>query len=132
MIVEGSQREHISAVVGLRMDATFVIGDPPAAGCRVESVGSEQMMVALSDAHRLARIDRSLEWGDLTDEHFIVSKTEPGPDIENLIVKHLAVLGRHPAVEPRPVGRDALIALVGLEFGISLVGESIAAITYLV
>ena len=87
-------------------------------------------MIALSDAHRLARLDRRLEWDDLNDEHFIVSKMDPGSDIEDLIVKHLAVLGRHPAIEPRPVGRDALIALVGLGLGVGLVGEGIAAATY--
>ena len=55
---------------------------------------------------------------------------DPGPEIQDFVVQHLARLGRHPVVEPRPVLREGLMAMVGLGRGITLVGAAEAAVTY--
>lgn len=128
-IVEGSPRDHVAAVRTLRMDLTFVVGTPPALGCEVEPLWIEPILVALPIGHPLAALD-SLTWEQLVEERFIVSKVDPGPEIQDFVVKHLAGLGRHPLVEPRPVLREGLMAMIRLGRGISLVGAAEAAVTY--
>ncbi|MBV9078313.1 MAG: LysR family transcriptional regulator [Methylobacteriaceae bacterium] len=129
-LIEGSPRDHIAAVGALRMDATFVVGRPPAPGCQVEALWEERIIVALPEQHRLACSHSEVTWEDLVDERFIVSKMDPGPEIQDFVVKHLATLGRHPIIEPRQVTRETLLALVGLGLGVSLVGDAEAAVRY--
>ena len=128
-IVDGSPRDHVAAVRDLKMDATFVVGNPPAAGCVVEPLWSEPILVALGSDHWLAASE-IIAWSQLVSERFIVSKTDPGPEIHDYVVKQLSALGTHPIVDPRPVRRDGLMALVGLGRGVSLVGAAEAGVTY--
>ena len=128
-IVEGSPRDHIAAVRALRMDLTFVVGTPPAPGCEVERLWSEQIVVVLPANHPLALLE-TLGWAQIAEERFIVSKIDPGPEIHDFVVKNLSALGRHAIVESRPVRREGLMAMVGLGRGISLVGEAEAAVAY--
>ena len=128
-VVEGSPRDHISDVRALKMDVTFVVGLPPAPDCVVEALWSEPILVAMAVDHPLASTD-VIAWPQLALERFIVSKTDPGPEIHDYVVKQLSVLGLHPIIEPRPVRRDGLMALVGLGRGVSLVGAAEAGVTY--
>jgi len=59
-----------------------------------------------------------------------VSRVDPGPEIQDYIVRGLADLGRHPVVEQMAVQRETLLALVGIGQGLSLVGEAEAGVTY--
>ena len=128
-IVEGSPRDHISEIRALKMDVTFVVGTPPAPDCAVEPLWSEPILVALGIDHPLAATE-VIKWPQLALERFIVSKTDPGPEIHDYVIKQLSALGWHPIVEPRPVRRDGLMALVGLGRGVSLVGAAEAGVTY--
>ena len=128
-VVEGSPRDHISNIRALKMDITFVVGMPPAPECIVEPLWSEPILVALAADHPLAAID-IVDWSQLVSERFIVSNTDPGPEIHDYVVKQLSALGLHPIIEPRPVRRDGLMALVGLGRGVSLVGAAEAGVTY--
>ena len=128
-VVEGSPRDHISDVRALKMDVTFVVGAPAAPGCAVEPFWSEPIIVALAGDHPLAAND-VIEWPQLASERFIVSRTDPGPEIHDYVVKQLSALGLHPIIEPRPVRRDGLMALVGLGRGVSLVGAAEAGVIY--
>ena len=128
-VAEGSPRDHISEIRALKMDITFVVGTPPAPECVVEPLWSEPILVALGSDHPLAATD-VIEWSQLASERFIVSKTDPGPEIHDYVVKQLSALGLHPIIEPRPVRRDGLMALIGLGRGVSLVGAAEAGVTY--
>lgn len=128
-VVEGPPRVHVGNIRALKMDLSFVVGNPPAPGCVVEPLWSEPILVALGDNHRLAA-GEVIEWPQLVSERFIVSKADPGPEIHDYVIKQMSELGIHPIVEPLPVRRDGLIALVDLGRGISLVGAAEAAVTY--
>jgi DNA-binding transcriptional LysR family regulator len=128
-VVEGSPRVHVGNIRALKMDLCFVVGNPPAPGCVVEPLWSEPILVAFADDHRLAA-GGVIEWTQLVSERFIVSNADPGPEINDYVVKQMSELGLHPIVEPRPVRRDGLMALVGLGRGVSLVGAAEAAVTY--
>ena len=128
-VVEAAPRDHIAAVRSLRMDVALVVGAPAAPGCNVEALWSEPIFVALSGKSSLAAMT-TLRWEQLAAERFIVSKADPGPDIQDIVMRHLAEFGRRPVVEPRAVLRGGLLGLVSLGVGISLVGTAEAALTY--
>lgn len=120
-IVEGTARDHAGEVRALRMDAAFVVGSAEFPGCDLLRLWSEPLFLAVWNEHRLA--DRSaVEWSDLSEERFLVRRFGAGPDLEDVVVTHLSLLGRRPVIEQRSVSRDGLMGMVGLNLGVSLVG----------
>jgi len=95
----------------------------------LEELWNERVMVALPETHPLAVLTESA-WEQLAKERFIVSRVDPGPEIEDYIIRGLAELGRHPEVEQIPVQRETLLGLAGLGQGLSLVGEAEAGVFY--
>lgn len=63
----------------------------------------EQSVLALPDRHRLA--STTVRWPELQSERFLVSRMDPGPDIQDYVVQHLAGPGHHPTIQSREVGR---------------------------
>lgn len=92
-IIEGSPREHIQRVRDRRLDVAFVTGVPDAAGCDVAQFWTERVFVVLSQAHPLAETAK-ISWDALRTERFIVSREEPGPEIHDYVIRHLADLAR--------------------------------------
>jgi len=84
---------------------------------------------ALPEGHALADGD-AIHWDSLKDEHFIVSRDAPGPAIHDYIVRRTTTFGRSPAVERHGVGRETLMHLVALGFGISIASEAATATQY--
>jgi DNA-binding transcriptional LysR family regulator len=114
---EGGPAEHVAAIQHHRMDVAFLTGEPAAYGCEAPRLWEERVFVVLPKDHFLVEREE-IGWDDLRDEHFIVSETNPGPEIHDYLVKHLAELGHHPAVERCGVGRDNLMKLVTLGRGL--------------
>lgn len=129
-VFEGDHRTHIAAVVGRRLDLTVLTGlvQPPA-NCDVEGLWEEPKLVALQSDHQRAGAD-VLTWTDISDEFFIVSQEVPGPEIHDFIVQRLARIGFSPSIEQQHVGREGLMALVGLGFGLTLTSGAEAGIAY--
>ena len=128
-VVEGSPGENIAAVRTLALDFAFVTGMPLSPGCEIEELWRERVIVALPEGHRLADA-KLIFWEQLEHERFIVSRVDPGPEIQDYIVRGLADLGKHPDVEQLSVQRETLLGLVGLGQGLSLIGEAEAGVTY--
>lgn len=120
---EGGPAEHVASIQHLRMDVAFLTGAPAAYGCEAARLWEEGGFVVLPRDHDLADRDE-IGWDDLRDEHFIVSGVDPGPEIHDFLVKHLADLGHHPCVERCGVGRDNLMKLVALGRGLTLTSEA--------
>lgn len=93
--VEGASADHVAAVRLHEIDVAFLTGHPRAVGCEVTRLWSERVFVVLPETHELAAKER-IEWADLRGRHFIVSEAEPGPEIHDYLVKHLADLGSCP------------------------------------
>jgi DNA-binding transcriptional LysR family regulator len=87
------------------------------------ATGVAAIFAVLPEDHRLSGTD-TVDWEALTNEHFIVSRDAPGPEIHDYIVRRLADLGHSPSVERHGVGRETLMHLVALGFGISLISEA--------
>jgi hypothetical protein len=72
-----------------------------------------------------------ISWSDLKNEHFLVSETDPGPEIHNFLVKNLADLGQHASMESCAVGRDNLVHIVSFGRGLSLTSEATTGTRFL-
>ncbi|WP_448116994.1 LysR substrate-binding domain-containing protein [Mesorhizobium amorphae] len=125
-LIEGAPTDHIASVQRHRLDIAFLTGQPIADGCDLAHLWNERVYVALPSDHELAR-KREIAWGNLRDRHFIVSETDPGPEIHDYLVKHLADLGHHPSVERHGVGRDNLMHLVAIRQSLTLTSEATTA-----
>lgn len=128
-VVEGSLRENTAAVRALLLDFAFVSGMPLCPGCELEELWRERVFVALHTRHPLAS-HAYIAWRELDEERFIVSRGDPGPEIQDYIIRGLADLGRHPVVAQVAVQRETLLGMVGLGQGLSLVGEAEAGVIY--
>ena len=128
-VTEGPPRDNVAGVRALTLDFSLALGTPSAPGCEVETLWHERVVVAVHDAHPLAA-RREITWEELVNERFIVSRLDPGPEIQDYIIRGLAELGRSPEVAQVAVQRETLLALVGLGQGLSLVGEAEAGVTY--
>jgi DNA-binding transcriptional LysR family regulator len=120
---ESGPAEHVAAVQHHRMDVAFLTGEPSAYGCETARLWEERVFVVLPKDHNLVEREE-ISWDDLRHEHFIVSETNPGPEVHDYLVKHLAELGQHPTVERYGVGRDNLMKLVTLGRGLTLTSEA--------
>lgn len=127
--VEGDPAEHIAAVQHHRMDIAFLAGSPAACGCGSTPLWDERVFAVVPQAHRLARC-KEIGWDDLRDERFIVSHANPGPEVHNYLVKHVAELSHHPVVERCSVGRDNLLKLVALGRGLTLISEATTGVAF--
>ncbi|WP_306259995.1 LysR family transcriptional regulator [Pararhizobium sp. IMCC21322] len=125
-IVEGAPSDHISAVRLHNLDVAFVTGVPMLSDCDASQFWTERVFVVLPRAHDLAK-RASLRWRDLYGEAFVVSESDPGPEIQDFLVKHLADLGVQPSIERHRVGRDNLMQIVSFGRGLTLTSESTIA-----
>jgi DNA-binding transcriptional LysR family regulator len=121
---EGGPTEHVAAVQDHRMDVAFLTGELAAYGRESARLWEERVFVVLPTDHGLSACEE-IGWNDLRDEHFIVSEFNPGPEIHDYLVKHLAELGHHPTVERYGVGRDNLMKLVTHGRGLTLTSEAL-------
>lgn len=128
-LIEGGPPSHMAAVQRHHLDIAFLTGQPIADGCDVAHLWNERVYVALPGDHELA-LRSEISWGDLADRQFIISETDPGPEIHDYLIKHLADLGRHPSVERHRVGRDNLMHLVAIGQGLTLTSEATTATSF--
>lgn len=125
-IWEDAPRSHIARVREHRIDIAFVTGEPKVAGCDVARLWTERVFVALPETHALAG-ERRVSWEALRDEQFIVRRSDGGPEIHEYMIQRLAAIGQPVRVERYAVGRETLMHLVALGFGISLSSEATIA-----
>ena len=119
-IVEGSYGEHLAALMERTLDVAFVMDSPKPPGCEVEGLWSEPILAALpADDPRCAR--GVLDIQEMAADLFIVSQAAPGPHVHDFIVQRLASLGFTPRINQHRVGREGLMAMVGLGFGLSVI-----------
>jgi len=125
-IAEGAPADHVAAVRLHKLDVAFVTGTPSLTDCDAAEFWTERVFVVLPSDHPLAE-QECVRWGDLRDEVFIVSEGDPGPEIRDFLIKHLADLGISPSIEKHRVGRDNLMQIVSFGWGVTLTSEATTA-----
>lgn len=130
----GNPDELVCGIRHLSLDIAFLAGDREWPDCEREALWRERIFVVLPEHHALT-VNNEVMWRDLSGEPFIVSEGAPGPEIHNLLMRHLTDLGHHADIRVQRIGRDNLLPLVALGRGLTLVSEamtvtSIPGITY--
>lgn len=128
-LLEAPFTEIIAGLHSGRIDAALILGDP--GECEVLgsiALWSEHLMVALPKGHPLAE-KSVIYWPELKGERFIISHNDPGPDIRNVLLRHLAAPSDHPEIVTLHLNRDNILSEVGSGEGISLQCESASGLT---
>lgn len=128
-LLEASFTEIIAGLHSGRVDAALIMGDSDK--CEVLdslALWSEHLVVALPQGHRLAE-KSVVYWPELKGERFLISHHDPGPDIRNILLRHLAAPSDHPEIVTLHLNRDNILSEVGSGEGISLQCESASRLT---
>lgn len=126
-IRDGCRDEHVAAIRKRTLDLAFVTGDPDIAGCETSTLWDERVNVALSIDHRLAHRSH-IDWPDLRDEQFIVSRFAPGPEVCVYIRSRGPECDVQPDIAHKAVTQETLMNLVALGHGITLIAAPWAAV----
>lgn len=127
--IESDRSELLTLLSHRLLDVVMASGEFPLAHGDSALLTNERIYVALSDANPLAD-QTHLSWDDVRESHFLVSSTEPGPEIHEYLIRRLADLGWRPHVTRHRMGREGVMNLVGLGFGVSLVAEHWCGVSY--
>lgn len=122
-------QENIARISTKQLDVAIVTGSRSSPDYDSETLWFESVYAALAGQHLLAQSE-SIELSALNGERFLVTRHPPGPEIYDWIISRLSGLGARPIVEEQSVGRDTLISLVGLGFGVTLASSAETAIQY--
>jgi DNA-binding transcriptional LysR family regulator len=122
-MIENSRPRLVTALRNGVVDIAIVTGAAPLPECNSVSLWSERIMVALLEDHPLANKE-FIYWTDLKAERVLLSRRDPGPELEDLIVARLASAVDRPKILLHDVSRGSLWNLVGAGFGITLLTEA--------
>lgn len=124
---DGGRRDHIAAVRSKRLDAAIITGSGLVPGCETRELWRERVHVALWTGHPLAERSK-LDWPDIKGAQFIVSRSEPGPEVHDYIVRRSADYSTYPNIEDKMALQETLMNLVSLGQGITLVSAAWTAV----
>jgi DNA-binding transcriptional LysR family regulator len=124
---EGGRRSHFAELRAETLDVAFVTGASAVPGCETAELWSERVHIALPADHPLQDRDR-LDWPELKEERFIVSRYPPGPEIHDYIVRRAADFSSYPTVERLAVAPATVLNLVGMGFGVGVAAASWTAL----
>ena len=107
------------------IDIVVVLGDPTYTDYSHMSLWSERIMVALPKTHPLGVRD-FVYWTDLKNERFLMSRRDPGPEIQDILLNKLASPGDRPLIKQIMANSDHILSVVDGNRGITLTCESSA------
>ncbi|MBI1209207.1 MAG: hypothetical protein GC191_18205 [Azospirillum sp.] len=98
-------------------------------GIAAWALWDERLLAVLPFGHTLAGTS-SIRWADLSREPVIVRTWENDGEMLNFVIGKLAIRGHSPDLVQHRIGRESLLDLVGVGYGVTLVAESAAAVGY--
>jgi DNA-binding transcriptional LysR family regulator len=128
-LFEGSSQHQIGKIMDRSLDLAFVVGGTAAPGCDVETFWKARVFVALPERHPLAGCD-VVDWALVKEEHFIFGREATSSGFDQLVFERTARLGGRASSETHEISQDAVMKLVALQFGLSVVGETSLFIQY--
>jgi DNA-binding transcriptional LysR family regulator len=128
-MIESSRTRLTTALRNGAIDVVIVTGQTPLLDSRIMSLWTERIVVALPRGHRLTR-GETVYWTDLKDETLLISRRDPGPEIQDILMTKLASPGDRPKMLFHEMSLGNMMHLVGAGFGVSLVRESDAGVNF--
>lgn len=124
-IVECTRASLIPLLDRGAIDVVIVLGEPACADYANIGLWSERILVALSKKHKLA-VREFLYWTDLKSERFLISRCDPGPEMQDILIKKLASPGDRPRIKLVDASNEAVLSVVSGNCGATLICESSA------
>ncbi len=133
-MLESSRTRLVTALRNGVVDIAIVPGATSLPETNTMALWSERIMVAVPESHTLAAKE-AIYWIDLRNERLLLSRRDPGPELQDLLVAKLASPGDRPNIMRHDVSRGSLKSLVGAGFGVTLLteasaGANIAGVVY--
>ena len=122
-IIEGARACLIPLLDRGAIDIVVVLGESNHADYAHMSLWSERIMAVFPKDHPLAARD-FVYWTDLKNERFLMSRRDPGPEIQDVLINKLTSPGDRPIVKLVNAEREDVISMVGGNRGISLACDS--------
>jgi DNA-binding transcriptional LysR family regulator len=122
-MIEGSRTRLTTALRNGAIDVAIVTGETPLFDNKTMSLWSERIMVAVPEGNLLAERE-TINWTNLAGETLLISRHDPGADIQELLLTKLTSPGDRPRVVCHDATWGNIKSLVGAGFGVSLVTES--------
>jgi DNA-binding transcriptional LysR family regulator len=122
-VVERRRANLAAALLCGTIDILILTGPIPTVKTSEKPLWTERVLLALPVCHHLAA-QQAIYWTDLRDETIIVSKYDPGKEIEDLLVSKLASPDERPRIKRPDVSRGVVKSLVTMGLGLSIVLES--------
>jgi DNA-binding transcriptional LysR family regulator len=126
-LIEQSPALQIRALLERRTDISFIRTPPASDGLIAELAWREDVMLAMSRIHRLAKHPR-LTLKDLHDEEFVTLAPESS-DFARSILESCVAAGFLPRVAHEVVDAQSILGLISAGFGVALVPASISRFT---
>ncbi|MCK1546513.1 LysR family transcriptional regulator [Bradyrhizobium sp. 179] len=132
--VERSRTRLAAALRNGTLDILVVTGTLPLLDTEQMPLWSERVLVALPPDHPLARSE-TVCWTDLRRETVLLSKYDPGKELEDLLISKLLSSEDRPNIERHEVSRGIIKSLISMHTGRSLVldsdrGANFSGLTY--
>lgn len=127
--IEGEQSELLSLLTHRDSDIVLTAGLEALEMCDALPLAEECLFLAVPKTSCLSR-KRLLFWSDVENETFLFSRREPGQEIQEYILQRLSQLGKSLNVRRHRVGREGIMCLVGLGWGVSLVFDHWRGVRY--
>src|SRR5262249_14142119 len=127
-----SENASVNNLAGLRkrqLDIAFFAGTAPTKDCEATTLWNEQLFVALPEHHALSA-KPEIAWTDLCEEHLIVRALDSEPLLCSEITRKLQHDDRSTRIEKIAVGREGLMHLVAIGFGLALTTEATSAMSF--
>lgn len=124
--VRGFERNRQRLLEGIEnglLDIVIMIGETQYANLRSRPFWSERILVAMPESHPLASRER-IYWMDLTNERFLLTERDPGPEMRNMLLSKLWMPGYTPEIDMDDISRDTVLSVIALGSHISVVAES--------
>jgi DNA-binding transcriptional LysR family regulator len=122
-ITEGARATLIPLLDRGAIDIVVVLGEPACRDYAYMSLWSERIMVAFPKNHPLAARE-FVYWTDLKNERFLMSRRDPGPEIQDVLINKLTSPGDRPCIKTINAHREDILSVVDGNRGITLTCES--------
>lgn len=121
--------ELLTMLVQRRIDAVVALGVFREEQGDSVVVENQRIYVALPENHPLAK-QRHVDWQDLVDETFLIGHAGLESSLHKKIIFGFSNAYARPRIVRHNIGREALMNMVGLGFGVSVTTEQWAANSY--
>ncbi|MGD9471697.1 MAG: LysR substrate-binding domain-containing protein [Novosphingobium sp.] len=128
-VVERDREELARRLAIGLVDLCFLAGETPLEGTAMMPLWSERMMVLIPERSPLIDQPR-IHWSDLRNETFLVPERDPGAELIDIIIRHLAEPGFRPHIVVRDLSPENVLHIAGAAGMVTIAGQSASGTIY--